>query len=267
MQLSVYLCVEQVEQVMGNSKIIYGIHSVRILLDTSPQSVLNLYIQVNRRDQRLQSLIEKAEKLNVSVIHVSHHKLDALAGKKHQGAVVECRCFDSFNEELLTDILKRRKSPALLLILDGVKDPHNLGASLRNADAFGAQMVIVPKDRAVGITPIVHKVACGAAQTIPFIRVTNLYRTLLNLQKEGIWIVGTAAEAEFSIHEVDLTGDIAIVLGSEGQGMRRLTIERCDFLAKIPLEGIVESLNISVACGICLYEAKRQRRICPSPSR
>lgn len=251
---------------MGNSEIIYGIHAVRILLNVSPQSVLNLYIQVNRKDQRLQSLTEKAEKLDISIVCVSHHKLDALAGKKHQGIVAECRYFDSFNnEELLTDILKRRKSPALLLILDGVKDPHNLGASLRSADAFGAQMVIAPKDRAVGITPIVRKVACGAAQTIPFIHVTNLYRTLLNLQKEGIWIVGTATEAALSIQEVDLTGDIAIVLGSEGQGMRRLTIERCDFLAKIPLEGIIESLNVSVACGICLYEARRQRKMC-SPS-
>ena len=249
---------------MGNSEIIYGIHSVRILLDVSPQSVLNLYVQVNRKDQRLQSLIKKAEKLGISIIRVSYHKLDALAGEKHQGIVVECRYFDSFNEKSLIDILKNRKSPALLLILDGVKDPHNLGASLRSADAFGVQMVIAPKDRAVEITPTVRKVACGAAQTIPFIRVTNLYRTLLNLQREGIWIVGTAAEAALPIQKVDLTGDIAIVLGSEGKGMRRLTMERCDFLAKIPLDGIVESLNISVACGICLYEAKRQRKICSS---
>ncbi|CAN7950386.1 unnamed protein product, partial [Ixodes hexagonus] len=176
-----------------------------------------------------------------------------LAGEKHQGIVIECRHFDGFNEESLIDILKSRESPALLLILDGVKDPHNLGACLRSADAFGVQVVIALKDRAVGITPTVRKVACGAAQTIPFIRVTNLSQTLLNLQKEGVWIVGTAAEAASPIQEVDLTGDIAIVLGSEGQGMRRLTMERCDFLAKIPLEGTVESLNVSVACGICLY--------------
>ena len=251
---------------MSNSEIIYGIHAVRALLDASPQSVLNLYVQTNRKDQRLRSLIEKAEKLDVSITRVSHHELedvDALAGEKHQGIAVECRHFGGFNEESLIDILKIRESPALLLILDGVKDPHNLGACLRSADAFGVQVVVAPKDRAVGITPTVRRVACGATQTIPFIRVTNLSRTLLNLQKEGIWIIGTAAEAaSLPIQEVDLTGDIAIVLGSEGQGMRRLTMERCDFLAKIPLEGTVESLNVSVACGICLYEAKRQRKIC-----
>ena len=254
---------QQVERIMGNSEVIYGIHAVGALLDASPQSVLNLYVQANRNDRRLQSLIEKAEKLDVSIIRVSHHELDALAGeKKHQGIVITCRYLDSFNEESLIDILKNRESPVLLLILDGVKDPHNLGASLRNADAFGVQVVIAPKDRAVGITPTVQKVACGAAQTIPFIRVTNLSRTLLSLQKEGIWIVGTVAKAVSSIQEVDLTGDIAIVLGSEGQGIRRLTMDRCDFLAKIPLEdGIVGSLNVSVACGICLYEAKRQRKI------
>lgn len=247
---------------MYNSEMIYGIHSVRILLDTSPQSVSHLYVHVNRKDQRLQSLIKKAEKLNISIIRVSYRELDTLVGKKHQGIVVECSHFDSFNEKSLINILKSRKSPVLLLILDGVTDPHNLGASLRSADAFGVQMVIAPKDRAVEITPTVRKVACGAAQMVPFVRVTNLSRTLFNLQKEGIWIVGAAAEAMSPIQEVDLTGDIAIVLGSEGKGIRRLIMERCDFLAKIPLEGIVESLNVSVACGICLYEAKRQRKIC-----
>lgn len=251
----------EVQYIMNNSEIIYGIHSVKTLLDASPQSVLHLYVQANKKDQRLQSLIEKAEKLDISIIHVSCHKLDTLVGKKHQGIIAECRYFNSFDEKSLINILKSRKSPALLLVLDGVQDPHNLGASLRSADAFGVQMVIAPKDRSVEITPTVCKVACGAAQMIPFIRVTNLSRTLFNLQKEGIWIVGTTAEAVSHIQEVDLTGDIAIVLGSEGKGIRRLTMERCDFLAKIPLEGIVESLNVSVTCGICLYEAKRQRKI------
>ncbi|QTS83935.1 23S rRNA (guanosine(2251)-2'-O)-methyltransferase RlmB [Coxiella endosymbiont of Amblyomma nuttalli] len=249
---------------MDSLEIIYGIHSVRAMLDSSPQSVLNLYVQETRKDQRVRSLIAKAKKLDVSIVRVSRDKLDDLTDAHHQGIVAvatRCEYSDTFNEESLISILKNRESPALLLILDGVKDPHNLGASLRSADAFGVQVVIVPKDRAVGITSTVRKIACGATQAIPFIRVTNLSRTLLSLQKEGVWIVGTTAEAASHIQDVDLTGDIAIVLGSEGKGMRQLTMQRCDFLVKIPLEGTVESLNVSVACGICLYEVRRQRKI------
>lgn len=252
-------------KIMSKNKSIYGIHAVSAVLDAAPQRIVKLYVQENRDDQRLQSLVEKAKGLGVKVILLSRTELNTLSNEKHQGIVADCEETENLDESALLSLLKKRETPALLLILDGVKDPHNLGACLRSANAFGVRAVIAPKDRAVGVTPVVRKVACGAAEMTPFIRVINLSRTIDWLQKEGVWIVGTAVEAETLIQEIDLTGDIAIVLGSEGPGLRRLTKERCDFLAQIPLRGSVESLNVSVACGICLYEVQRQREA-PAPS-
>lgn len=201
-------------------------------------------------------LREKANNLGVKIIYLSLRELNVLSEEKHQGVVAKCQ---DFRKNALAKVLKNRRMPALVLVLDGVKDPHNLGACLRSANAFSVQVVIVPKDRAVGITSIVRKVACGAAEITPFIRITNLSRTIDWLKKEGIWIIGTAVDAKYSIQEIDLKRDIAIVLGSEGEGMRHLTRERCDFLAQIPLSGSVNTLNVSVSCGICLYEVQRQR--------
>lgn len=245
---------------MNNIKIVYGIHAVRVLLETAPHTVINLHVQKNREDQRLQSLIKIAEKSGVIVKYIPRKELNIFGGK-HQGIIAECKNFGSLDVNVLQTVIRNRETSVLLLILDGVKDPHNLGACFRSAEALGAQAVIVPKDWAVGITPVVRKVACGAVEILPFIRVTNLARTIRWLQEQGIWIIGTAADADSHLQDIDLTGDIAIVLGSEGKGIRHLTKEYCDFLAQIPLRGSIESLNVSVACGICLYEVERQRML------
>lgn len=246
---------------MNKREYIFGIHSVNALLST-PAVINRLYLQNKREDARLTALVKQAERAGVRVSRVSKQELDKLVnGENHQGVVAECRCEDSWDESKLSSLLADKTKPLLFLVLDGIQDPHNLGACLRSANAFGAQAVIAPKDRAVGITPVVRKVACGAEVTTPFIQVTNLARTLRYLQEEGVWLVGTLAETETSISDVDMTGHIAIVLGSEGEGMRQLTQKHCDFQARIPMVGTVESLNVSVACAICLYEAQRQRSV------
>ena len=246
---------------MSKTEIVYGIHAVQILLETAAYTVITLYVQKNREDKRLQNLITTAEKLGIAIESIPRRGLDTLAGEHHQGVIAECKNFASFDENALQTMIKNRENSVLLLILDGLKDPHNLGACLRSAAALGAQAVIIPKDRAVGITPVVHKVACGAVGMLPLIRVTNLSRTICWLQEQRIWIIGTATDASSHIQDIDLTGDIAIVVGSEGKGMRHLTKEHCDFLAQIPLQGNIESLNVSVTCGICLYEVERQRML------
>ncbi|MFV9989240.1 MAG: 23S rRNA (guanosine(2251)-2'-O)-methyltransferase RlmB [Coxiella endosymbiont of Dermacentor nuttalli] len=247
---------------MSKKEIVYGMHAVQILLDTAAHTIITLYVQKNREDQkRVQALIKIAEKSGVTIKYTFSRELNVLTGENHQGIVAEYKNFENFDENTLQTMIKNRETPALLLILDGVKDPHNLGACFRSAEALGAQAVIVPKDRAVGITPVVHKVACGAVEILPFIRVTNLSRTIRWLQEQGIWIIGTAVDASSHLQDIDLTGDVAIIMGSEGKGMRPLTKERCDFLAQIPLQGSIESLNVSVACGICLYEVERQRML------
>ena len=244
---------------MNKIRIVFGIHSATALLDTAPERVVNLYVQENRDDRRLQELIEKATYFGIKIIRVSHRKLNTFISQKHQGIIVRYKTIRNLDEGNLLKLLKNRKVPALLLILDGIKDPHNLGACFRSANAFGVQVIIAPKDSSVGITPVVSRVACGAAEITSFISVTNLSRTIELLKKEGIWIVGTTTDAKSQIQEIDLANDVAIVLGGEERGMRRLTREQCDFLARIPLYGNVESLNVSVACGICLYEICRQR--------
>ena len=245
---------------MNKFDYVYGIHTVNAVLNTQPQIIVSLYLQAKRQDQRLQKLLKKAQNADIIIIKSSRRELDVLVGnQQHQGVVAQCKSFIGFDERALSGLLQDLSEPALLLILDGVQDPHNLGACLRSANAFGVQAVITPKNRAVGMTPVVRKVACGAEAITPFVQVTNLSRTMQWLQQRGIWIIGTEPESESTIRDIDLSGDVAIVLGSEGEGMRRLTKHHCDFFARIPMYGTVASVNVSVACAISLYEAQRQR--------
>lgn len=245
---------------MSKFEYIFGIHAVKALLNTHQAQINQIYLQNKRDDERLIDMLAQAERMGIRIRRVSKHELEKLvSGENHQGVVAECRRLLTMEESDLPSLLADKSQPILLLILDGVQDPHNLGACWRSANALGARAVIAPKDRAVGITPVVRKVACGAEVSTPFIQVTNLARVLRYLQEEGIWLVGTTAEAEVPLSDVDMTGHIGIVLGSEGEGMRQLTQKHCDFQARIPMVGSVESLNVSVACGICLYEVQRQR--------
>ncbi len=239
---------------------LYGIHSVQALLETRPSLVSTLYLQENRQDERLARLFALAEQHQLVCRVLTRMELSQLAGhEEHQGVVAECVELPTYSESDLPTVLSQIKAPGLLLVLDGVQDPHNLGACLRSANALGAQCVIVPKNQSVGMTPVVRKVACGAAEMTPLIQVTNLARTLRMLQEEGYWLVGAVADAEHSLVEIDLKGNVVLVMGGEGSGMRRLTQEHCDFLARIPMQGGVSSLNVSTATAIALYEVQRQR--------
>ncbi len=236
---------------------IFGLHSVTAAL-RSGRECQQLWLQDNRRDARLNDIESRARELGVVVERVPRRELDRLAGDTHhQGAIGEFGA--GVGPDNLDDLLDGLDEPPFLLVLDGVQDPHNLGACLRTADAAGVHAVITPKDRACGITPVVRKVAAGAAETLPFFAVTNLARTLKDLKDRGIWLAGAAGEAEQSFYALDLKGPLAVVMGAEGEGLRRLTRESCDWLAKLPMAGNVESLNVSVATGICLFEAVRQR--------
>ena len=245
---------------MAESRIIHGFHSVTARIRQNADSVLELFVDPQRKDPRARDLLRLAESNGVRIIHVNGKRLDGMAGNtRHQG--VAARVDAAQKVQHLDDVLDTLTEPALLLVLDGVQDPHNLGACLRSADAFGVHAVIAPKDRAVGINATVEKVACGAAQTVPYITVTNLARTLRELKERDIWVVGMDGEAENELYETRQTGALALVLGAEGEGMRRLTRETCDQLARIPMSGSVESLNVSVSTGICLYEARRARKL------
>jgi 23S rRNA (guanosine2251-2'-O)-methyltransferase len=240
--------------------IVWGMHAVAGLVRRAPERVLEVSIASERKDQRLEELLDKVSRAGISITEVPRPTLDRMADDgAHQGVIARCRPRPVANESDLEDILDRLDKPAFLLILDGVQDPHNLGACLRTADAVGVDAVIVPKDRAVGLTPVVRKTASGAAETVPLIRVTNLARTLRMLKKRGIWLIGATEAVGNPIFEADLRGPLAIVMGSEGRGLRRLTREQCDVLADLPMKGEVESLNISVAAGVCLYLALGQR--------
>jgi 23S rRNA (guanosine2251-2'-O)-methyltransferase len=239
---------------------IAGIHSVRAALRHGETSVDEVWLDRRRRDRRLGELAEMARGAGVRLRQVEAEEIERAApGLNHQGALAWASAPASRGEPDLDAILDGLSGPAFLLVLDEVQDPHNLGACLRTADAAGIQAVIAPRDNAVGLTPAVCKVASGAAETMPYVQVTNLARTLDALKGRGIWLIGLAGEAEADLYGIDLTGPIALVLGGEGRGLRRLTRERCDYLARLPMLGIVESLNVSVATGICLYEALRQR--------
>ncbi|MCZ6830926.1 MAG: 23S rRNA (guanosine(2251)-2'-O)-methyltransferase RlmB [Gammaproteobacteria bacterium] len=242
-------------------ELIYGIHAVDSLLRQNPQQVQCLWLQSGREDQRVAGLIALARNRGVRIERESRQQLDARVSGRHQGVVAEIvGGAPQWDEAALFSLLERLQNPALLLVLDGVTDPHNLGACLRSADAAGVHAVIVPKDKSADLTATVRKVACGAAEVIPFVRVTNLVRTLEGLKERGIWLYGAAGESENFIYNSDLTGSLAIVMGAEGTGLRRLTRETCDHLVKLPMAGSVSSLNVSVATGVCLFEVVRQRQ-------
>jgi len=246
----------------------YGLHAVQSLIKNHPQRISKLWVLKGRHDHRLQKLLDQAK--GIDRVYCKKEKLFELTeGENHQGIVAECgqqtSAGKTWTEDKLYQVLEdleqeERQNQPLLLILDGVTDPHNLGACLRTADAAGVLAVIIPKDKSVGHTPVVSKVACGAAETVPLVQVTNLSRTLKNLQKMGIWIIGTSGEAEKSLFESQLTGSMALVMGAEGKGMRRLTQENCDELLFLPMAGQVSSLNVSVATGVGLFEIVRQRK-------
>jgi 23S rRNA (guanosine2251-2'-O)-methyltransferase len=244
---------------MSQPVLIYGFHAVTSRLRQDAGSVLEIYLDQGRHDQRSRDLLHLAEAKGVKTLQMPRERLDGMAGEKHQGVVAKVSSAQAALPHSLDTVLENLSESALLLVLDGVQDPHNLGACLRVADAMGAHAVIAPKDRAVGLNPTVRKVASGAAETVPFITVTNLARTLRELQELGVWVIGTAGEADHDLFSMKLDGPVAWVLGAEGEGLRRLTRENCDELARIPMFGSVESLNVSVAAGICLFESRRQR--------
>ena len=241
------------------SEIIYGIHAVKALLDNDPQRFLEVFILKGRDDRRLQPLIAELEATGIVIQVANRQWLDEkVEGAVHQGIIARVREGRQYQENDLPALLESVDTP-FLLVLDGVTDPHNLGACLRSADAAGVHAVIVPRDRSAQLNATAKKVACGAAENVPLIRVTNLARTLRLLQEMNVWIVGTAGEADHTLFQSKMTGPMALVMGAEGEGMRRLTREHCDELISIPMAGKVSSLNVSVATGICLFEAVRQR--------
>lgn len=246
---------------MSGGSVVWGLHAVRAVLARRPGDVTRLSLAQGRDDQRMRELREFASARGVRAANVPMATLDQeTGGAAHQGVVAEVRPSVALNENGLLDLLTAAAPPALVLVLDGVSDPHNLGACLRTADAAGALAVVAPRDRAAGLTPVVRKVAAGAAETVPFAQVTNLARALKDLKDAGLWIVGTAEDGEQDLYAADLQGPLAIVMGSEGRGLRRLTRESCDFCVSLPMLGAVQSLNVSVAAGIVLFEALRQRR-------
>lgn len=248
---------------MSSPKVLFGFHAVGVRLKTAPASVLEVYFDASRRDARMRQFIDRANEAGVRLIEADGLRLAKLAGSHgHQGVaalvqpVAQARSLDDLLDQMEhADDL----DPPLLLVLDGVTDPHNLGACLRVADGAGAHAVVAPKDHAAGLNATVAKVASGAAETVPYFMVTNLARTLNELKERNIWIIGTSGDAPKTIYQVDLKGPVALVLGAEGPGMRQLTRKTCDELVSIPMHGAVESLNVSVASGVCLYEALRQR--------
>ena len=239
---------------------VFGLHAVEAILKHNADSVQQLLVLHGRSDQRLQPLLDRAARLGIAIKEADRGELDELTGGVHQGIAALCQGLKlERSEGFLEQLLQGLDHPPFLLVLDGVTDPHNLGAVLRTADAAGVDAVIVPKDKSVLMTPTVRKVACGAAESVPFITVTNLARTLKMLQDNRIWVMGAAGEADKSIYATDFKGPLALVLGSEGKGMRRLTREHCDAIFSIPMAGEVSSLNVSVSAGVCLFEAVRQR--------
>ena len=245
---------------MSQLERVYGVHAVEALLRHHPKRVKQLWLAAGRQDPRVQVLVDLAGQQRIAVGQKDRRELDEWAEGVHQGVVAEVSPSQVWGENMLDELLDRATRPPLLLVLDGVTDPHNLGACMRTADAAGAHAVIVPKDKSATLNATVRKVACGAAEVIPLVAVTNLARTLEKLQQRGLWIVGTAGEAEQELYQQDMTGPTVLVMGAEGKGMRRLTREHCDYLVKLPMAGSVSSLNVSVATGVCLFEAVRQRQ-------
>jgi 23S rRNA (guanosine2251-2'-O)-methyltransferase len=240
------------------NRLIFGFHAVTSRIRHEASSVEEVYVDAERHDRRMHDLIAAAKSANVRIIQADDARLSNIVGtRRHQGVVAKAGELSLARN--LDELLDAVDGPPLLLVLDGITDPHNLGACLRVADGAGAHAVIAPKDRAVGLNATAAKVASGAAETVPYITVTNLARTLRELKERDIWLIGTTDDAPKTIFEANFSGPVALVMGSEGEGMRRLTRETCDMLVSVPMMGAVESLNVSVASGICLYEARRQR--------
>ena len=245
-----------------DADVIYGLHAVQAALDVAVTRIKEIWLAVDRQDERAQHIIQAAAQQGVVVHQVERDTVDKIAPTvQHQGCAARCRPLESWDEKALFDLLATLDEAPFLLILDGVQDPHNLGACLRTAEAAGVHAVIAPRDRASGLTATAIKISSGSAERLPFVQVTNLARFMKELQQQGIWLVGTAGDSQTSVFEAELTGGIALVLGAEGTGIRRLTRENCDQVIYIPMQGQTESLNVSVATGICLFEAFRQRHL------
>lgn len=240
---------------------VYGVHAVAALLNNRLRPTKVLYVNQDRLDKRMQAVLDLAEQHHIPVERMSQQKMNQRFGDApHQGLVASAGVLPDYVENDLDQLLESSKKPSLILILDGVTDPHNLGACLRSADAAGVDFVVIPKDKNASVTPVVSKVACGAAEAMPLVRVTNLARAMDHLKQAGIWIYGAAGEAAEPLYDIDCKASIALVMGAEDKGMRHLTRERCDGLFSLPMLGTVSSLNVSVATGVSLYEVVRQRR-------
>jgi 23S rRNA (guanosine2251-2'-O)-methyltransferase len=238
---------------------VYGIHAVMGVLERHPERIQRLCLLAERTDERVQKIMARAQAANVVTQAVNKADLGQWLGDvNHQGVAAQCTLAPQLAEGDIADLVAAAQNP-LILVLDGVQDPHNLGACLRTADAAGATMVMIPKDRASSVTPVVRKVSCGASETVPVVQVTNLARGLRTLKDLNVWLYGADMDAPTTVYQQDYTGPVALILGSEGNGLRHLTRETCDYLIKIPMQGTVSSLNVSVSAGICLYEAVRQR--------
>lgn len=244
-----------------NSSYVYGLHAVEALLNSPHRKVMVLYVREGRQDERIKTLMDKAKEQAIPIKTMSSELMKKhCPDGNHQGVLAQASALPDYGSKDVERLLETCKKPCLILILDGVTDPHNLGACLRTADGAGVDFVIIPKDKSAKYTPTVSKVACGAAEAIPLVRVTNLARTIALLKTHGVWVYGAAGEATMSLYHLDLNVPTAIVMGAEDKGLRRLTREHCDHLFSFPMAGITSSLNVSVAAGICLYEAVRQRR-------
>ena len=243
-----------------SEQFVYGVHAVAALLANKLRPTKMLYVSQDRVDKRIQDLINLAEKNHIPVDRLTAQKMSQrFAEFSHQGVVASAGVLPEYIESDLDNLLEKGNQPSLILILDGVTDPHNLGACLRSADAAGVDFIIIPKDKNASVTPVVSKVACGAAESVPIVRVTNLARAMDHIKQQGVWIYGAAGEATESLYSLDCKTSVALVLGAEDKGLRHLTRERCDGLFSLPMLGTVSSLNVSVATGICLFEVVRQR--------
>ncbi|MAH72891.1 MAG: 23S rRNA (guanosine(2251)-2'-O)-methyltransferase RlmB [Cellvibrionales bacterium TMED49] len=244
---------------------VYGIHAVETLLKVAPERIREIRLSKDRSDVRFKNIEQMAGRQGVSFQYSSKKFLDEKVDGRHQGVIANCIELSPKNEQFIYSLFKNRGEKSFFVMLDGVTDPYNLGACLRTAECAGVDALIVPRDRAVGLTPTVRKVSCGAAETVPLVMVTNVARTLLKLKQEGIWVVGASEDAAASIFNQDLTGPLLVVMGSEGKGLRELTRKSCDFFVQIPTFGEISSLNVSVATGIALFEVVRQRNFsCPN---
>jgi 23S rRNA (guanosine2251-2'-O)-methyltransferase len=241
--------------------LIFGLHAVQSLLKTDATRVQELIVLQGRGDQRLQKVLGQAQRDGITVTSKSRKVMDEMVEGNHQGVIARCTPGELKDEKYLASLIEMLDEPPFFLLLDGVTDPHNIGACLRSADAAGVHAVITTRDKSAGLTATARKIACGAADTTPFVVVTNMARTLDMFQQAGIWIVGTAGEASTTVYQQDLKGPLAIVMGAEDKGMRRLTRDYCDFLVNLPMAGSVSSLNVSVATGVILFEAVRQRQL------